>query len=60
MKTYRATFYGRQLGAIGSFYPIYDFIDADNEEKARIKLYDKYDHITRLTLKEVEKNDHRS
>ena len=54
MKTYKATFYGRKVGAIGIRYLIEDTVSADNKEAARLKLYDKYEHISDLKLKEVE------
>ena len=52
MKTYTAKFTGRKVGAIGIFYPITTTVQAENEEAARLKLYDKYEHIMGLKLTE--------
>ena len=53
MKKYQANFTGREVGAIGIFYNISDTVKAENEEDVRLKLYDKYEHISQLTLKEI-------
>jgi hypothetical protein len=53
MKTYQAHFYGRKKGAIGIFYHISDTVQGNDEKEANLNLYDKYDHITGLTLKEI-------
>ena len=47
---YKARFTGRQLGAIGIFHKCSDIVEAENEEAARLKLYDKWDSITDLKL----------
>ena len=47
---YQATFTGREVGAIGKFYPITATTQGDNEEQARLNLYDRYEHITGLKL----------
>lgn len=52
-KAYLATFKGRQVGAIGIFHDIRDVTFGDNEEEARLSLYDRFEHISGLTLKEV-------
>jgi len=54
MKTYKARFYGRTINAIGIFYWIEVEVQGENEEQARLNLYEKYDHISRLTLSEKE------
>lgn len=54
MKTYQASFKGRLVGAIGIFEQFRDTVEAFNYEEARIKLYDKYEHITDLKLVESE------
>ena len=51
MTTYNATFTGRTRGAIGKFYPIRTTVSGENKEKARHNLYDRYEHISNLTLK---------
>lgn len=53
IKTYTATFNGRTKDAIGITYVITDTVDGTDEENARINLYDKYEHIRCLELKEV-------
>jgi hypothetical protein len=53
MKTYIAEFNGREKNAIGITYPIIDKVQAENEEKALIALYEKYDHIWFAKFKEV-------
>jgi len=53
MKTYKATFNGRELGAIGIFYNISTTVEGENERQAELNLYNRYDHITRLKLEEV-------
>jgi hypothetical protein len=46
---YTATFYGRKLGSIGSFgHPFTEQVEADSEDQARLKLYDKYQDISGL------------
>lgn len=46
MPTYRITFTGRQLGAIGIFSPFVERVEATTPEEALAKLYDKYEHIS--------------
>ena len=45
MNTYKIVFYGRLNGAIGARYFITEIVQADTKEEARLKLYDKYEHI---------------
>lgn len=52
-KTYRVNFKGRQVGAIGIFYAIADTVQGEDEEQARLKLYEKYEHISGLKLTEI-------
>jgi hypothetical protein len=55
MKHYLASFKGRLNGAIGTFERFSNIpVDAFNYEEARLKLYETYEHITDLTLKELE------
>lgn len=53
MKTYKAKFTGRTVGAIGIFYPIETTVKAENEKQAELKLYDEYEHIQHLVLTEI-------
>jgi hypothetical protein len=48
--TYIARFYGRTKGAIGIFYWITAEVDGADPDAARLALYDRYEHIQRLTL----------
>jgi hypothetical protein len=50
VKTYFATFHGRAKGAIGRFYTCSDTVEAEDAEAARLKLYDKWEHIDGLRL----------
>lgn len=43
-------FIGRKKGAIGITYPITETVEAEDEEKARLKLYEKYDHIRVVSI----------
>jgi hypothetical protein len=54
MKEYTITFNGRKAGAIGIFYWITETVQAESEQEAVLKLYEKYDHITqkKITVKE--------
>lgn len=49
---YRARFKGTTKGAIGIEYPIWTTVTANNKEKARVTLYERFDHIKFLTLYE--------
>ena len=54
MKKYQANFTGREVGAIGIFYDIKHVVEANNQEEAKIKLYDYYEHINNLSLTELQ------
>lgn len=47
---YRAEFYGRKAGAIGIFYWITTEVEGDDPDAARLALYDRYEHISKLRL----------
>ena len=53
MKRYLASFHGRTKGALGIRYNIETIVEAEDKEKARIRLYDNYEHITGLILTEL-------
>ena len=55
MKKYRALFNGRLVGAIGICDYFDVVVEGENEEQARLNLYDKYEHILGLSL--VEKSN---
>ena len=48
--TYTAHFYGRTKGAIGVFYWIDTEVEASTADAARLALYDRFEHISGLTL----------
>lgn len=50
---YLATFKGRKVGAIGITYYITASCEGDTKEAAILDLYKRYDHISQLTLTEV-------
>lgn len=52
MRTFIATFIGRKVGAIGMFYRITTTVQADSPSAARTKLYDTYEHVHGLTIRE--------
>lgn len=51
MKKYKISFIGRLAGAIGKTYRIRATVEANSPEEAKIKLYEKYDCITQVTIK---------
>ena len=53
MRKYQVTFEGRLINAIGCTYTIMASVEAEDRQAARLKLYDKYDHITLDIYKEV-------
>lgn len=60
MRTYTARFTGREVGAIGITYYIVTEVNAENEEKATLALYDRYEHISGLKLDEHGKDNSHS
>lgn len=53
MKTlnlYRASFTGRECGAIGITYKVHCNVIANNEEEAQQNLYTKYEHLSNVSL----------
>lgn len=47
---YKAKFVGRKINAGGVFYEIETTVDGADPESARINLYERYEHITKLEL----------
>lgn len=45
MSRWKFTFVGRRKGAIGIFYEISAERDGETCEKARLALYDEFDHV---------------
>lgn len=54
MKTYSARFTGRKVGVIGVFHEIETQVFAPDDKAARLALYDHFEHVTGLMLKEIE------
>ena len=48
--TYYCEFIGRRSGAIGSTYGLRQFVEAPDAEAARAKLYETFEHISRLEV----------
>lgn len=56
INVYRARFWGRKVGSIGLPDHYFTTVAGVNEEDARLRLYDRFEHITGLemTLSSVE------
>lgn len=50
MKTYTAHFTGRKVGAIGIRYAINTTVEAESIEDAKLRLYDRYEHIGQCVI----------
>jgi hypothetical protein len=53
-----ASFVGRKRNAIGIFYPITTEVEGETPEQAELNLYQRFDHISRLTLTPKESEAH--
>lgn len=53
MKTYRISFYGRKLGAIGVCYGMVKVVQAASPEDALKVLYEDYEHVAIYDITEV-------
>lgn len=49
---YRAHLFGRVKGAIGLFYEIETTVEADSPEHAARRLYERYEHLSGVTIRE--------
>lgn len=47
---FKITFIGRLAGAIGITYRIVETVEAENDKKAVLKLYEKFEHIHVLSI----------
>jgi len=57
MNTYSCTFRGRENGSIGSIHLGFCVVvNAENEKEAELKLYDTHEHISLLSIQQVNKN----
>jgi len=53
MKKFKVSFTGRLIGAIGIFYKIRTEVEMPKEsapEQIKLKLYDKYEHISEFKI----------
>lgn len=53
MKTFECYFTGRKVGAIGAFCEFIVTVEAENEDAARLKLYDTHEHISKLMIRDI-------
>ncbi len=53
MKRFLFEFTGREVGAIGVMQEFSVIVNADNEESARLTIYDTHEHITQLIVTEL-------
>jgi len=51
---YLAKFYGRKLNVIGIFYSIEAIVEGKNQEEARLKLCEKFEHIMYPTFRPLD------
>lgn len=47
LKFFHLNFSGKRIGALGISYPIAEKVEAVDEEAAWLKMYEKYEHISR-------------
>lgn len=47
---FRATFFGKQKDAIGISYDHIDFVEGEDEEGARLNLYNTHEHLQNVRL----------
>lgn len=50
VNAYHVIGFGRHVGAIGILHPFTCRVDAPNEDAARLKVYEQYEHISGLRL----------
>lgn len=50
---YEITFRGRTANALGITYRITDIFEGDTIEVAKLSMYDKYEHIHIISVKEL-------
>lgn len=50
MKTYTIYFYGREIGAIGIQQEFTLTLNAENDNDAITRLYERYEHITSIRI----------
>lgn len=53
MKTFKCYFTGRKVGAIGIFYDFIVTVQAENEEQARLKVYETHEHLSKWSAREI-------
>jgi len=57
MKTYRITFTGRKVGAIGIFDKHTETMRGEDQDGAELALYEKFEHIHILRITQIEEVD---
>ena len=50
MRTFYLSFLGRLVGSIGVTYPQFAEVQANDLDEATLKLYDHFEHISKLEL----------
>ena len=55
MYEYTFTFNGRKIGAIGSLSQFKVSVIAENDDLARLSLYENFEHITVVALHKIRK-----
>jgi hypothetical protein len=53
LKKYKASFIGRKIDAIGKTYKISTIVEGNDENEAKLNLYNRYDLITNVKLKKL-------
>ena len=51
-RRYTVRFFGRKVGALGTRSWVYAEIYADDPEAARVAIYQKYEHLSDVTITE--------
>lgn len=53
MRRFYCSFKGRRVGAIGVFGQWHAYAEGKDEQEALLDLYERFEHITGLTMREV-------
>lgn len=51
---FQFVFNAREIGALGIWQRFCVTVEADDEESARLKLYDKYEHISVQSVRQID------
>jgi len=55
---YHISGYGRKVGALGRIGYFSKYIEAPSEEEAKIKIYDYYEHISKMNIRIVDESEY--